>query len=78
MMRLVEGGSIEEIIPIRDPVEHQTPLTCGCCGILEEVVQQDLGFIVDEVNVKKSGADIIEFRTLALVQSPVDMGQAKG
>lgn len=78
MMRLVEGGGIKEIIPIKHPVKHQTPLTCGCCGILEEVVQQDLWFIVNEVDVKKGWTDIIEFQTLALVQSPVDTSQAKG
>ena len=45
MASIVEGRSIKEIIPIGDPIEHQTPLIQGRRGVLKEIVQQDLGFV---------------------------------
>jgi len=61
--------------PVGNPLEHQTPLVRGRCGIPEEVVQQDLGFVGHKVNVKKSGTNIVEFKALALIQRPTRMSQ---
>ena len=65
--RFIEGRSIGESLSVGDPIEYQTPLIQGGHGVTKEVVQQNLGFVGNEVNVKKRETDVVEFETLALV-----------
>lgn len=71
----IEGWSILETVLIENSVQYQTPLIGGRHRISEKVVQNDLGFVGGEADLKEIGAHMIEFEALAFVQGPVDMDQ---
>jgi hypothetical protein len=75
MTGLIEVWSILETSPRGNFIKHQAPLIGGRRRIFKKVVQYDLGFVGDEASLKEIEAYVIEFKTFALVQGPVDAYQ---
>ena len=69
----IERWSFSETFPIRNTIQNQTPLIGSRRGIFKKVIQYNLFFVDNEVTLKEIEAHIVEFKTFALVQSPVEV-----